>query len=581
MPIADYSQNHLSLAALLSGHSLRVPPYQRNFSWGDEEVLDFWTDIRDFHAELAVDRSKPGNYLFGTVVLAGRGDHFEIIDGQQRLTTATVFLSCIRDALSAMGSPYSKVIHDSYISLGDTCESTNAEFRLTLNDEDKDYFRRYVQEFPPAPLAERAKKSNGKLRRAREILSAEIADWIRSLPEDANKSQALRLFHDDIVKRFSFVVITTSDIDSAASIFEVLNDRGSKLTVADLLKNLLMTRAEKSTHREAVLKAWRQIDESKLAAEFVIRTSWASRHGDVKKRALYKEIKDWLKAHGGDSLRLARDLQDDCSRLVQIDEARTGNQVLDDLLKDLRDLGVRNHYPLMLAALNARPEYAQLFARACLALTIRYLIVCKGNKADFETAMLRAAATMHSESGPAVSLDILRAVSPSEDEFAVKFPDLGFEKSRIRARVLLRHFEMDLGTGELEPSRVRRNLHVEHIWPLKPKGHVSGRHKIMVHKIGNLTLVSKKINERILNGGFAKKRSEYKKSDIRMTHRLADYAGQHWKEPAVISRQRELGRQAAKLWPRELISDAELHKQLRRSGRPKMRLVDGKLMPAV
>jgi uncharacterized protein with ParB-like and HNH nuclease domain len=246
MPIADYSQNHLNLAGLFSGHVLRVPPYQRNYSWGDEEVLDFWHDARDFHAELLEDRSKPGNYLFGTIVLAGRGDHAEIVDGQQRLATATVFLACVRNALEQLGSPYAKTIHDSYISLGDTSAGSGAEYRLTLNDEDKEFFRRYVQEAPAAPLAERVRKSNGKLRRAREIIGEELEKWIKDLPKGENTAQALRAFHDDVIKRFSFVVITTSDIHSGASIFEVLNDRGSQLTVADLLKNLLMTRARRS-----------------------------------------------------------------------------------------------------------------------------------------------------------------------------------------------------------------------------------------------------------------------------------------------------------------------------------------------
>jgi len=502
MPIADYSQNHLSLAGLLSGHTLRVPPYQRNYSWGDEEVLDFWHDARDFHAELAKDRSKQGNYLFGTVVLAGRGDHAEIIDGQQRLATATVFLACVRDALQEMGSPFAKTFHESYISLGDTPESVGAEFRLTLNDEDKEFFRRYVQEFPPAPLGERVRKSNGMLRRARELLTAAIAAWVAAVPEGTNKAHALRMFHDDVVKRFSFVVITTTEIDSAASIFEVLNDRGSKLTVADLLKNLLMTKADKQTHRDAVIKAWRQIDESKLPAEFVIRTCWASRHGDVKKRALYKEIKDSLKQRDGDPLKFARALSDDCKRLTQIDEAQTPDQLLNDTLKDLRDLGVKNHYALMLAALNVSPDQAWCFARACLALAIRHLIVCAGNRGEFETAMLRAAATIHSEGGPEAAMEVLRAASPTDEEFSVKFRQLAFQKGKVRARVLLRHFEMDLGTGEMEPTRVKRNLHLEHILPIKPKSGVSGRHKLIVHRLGNLTLLSKKINEKISNGVF-------------------------------------------------------------------------------
>lgn len=569
MPIADYRQNHSSLAALLSDHTLCVPPYQRNYSWGDEEVLDFWHDARDFFAELSEDRTRPGNYLFGTVVLAGRGDHAEIVDGQQRLATATILFACARNKLHAMESPYAKMLQDKYVSLVHSANTTEAEYRLTLNDEDKDFFRRYIQEFPAASLAERVRKSNGRLRRAREILETELETWLNQLPPEANKAHLLYTFAEDVAKRFSFVVITTSDIHSGAFIFEVLNDRGSKLTVADLLKNLLMTRAEKKSHREAILDAWRKLDGSRLPAEVVIRTSWASRNGDVKRRALYKEIKDSLVRGGDESLRLARALSDDAGRLRQIDEANTKNEELDDVLKDLRDLGVKSHYAMILAAMNAKPDQTFCFAKACLALAVRHLVVCGGSPTDFETAMLRAAAAMHSRDGSQTALVVLRSFSPTDETFSAKFRQLAFPKGAKKARVLLRHFEMMLGTGETEPTRVRRNLHVEHILPLKPQGRTSRRHELIVHRLGNLTLVAKEINLRVRNASIARKRTEYRLSDVKMTQSLAKYPGRLWQESAVVHRQRELERQALRLWPRQLVSDEDLKTTSRPTARSK------------
>lgn len=579
MPIADYSQNHLTLAGLLSGHTLRVPPYQRNYSWGDEEVLDFWHDARDFHADLLKDRGKAGHYLFGTVVLAGRGDHAEIIDGQQRLATVTIFLACIRNALQDLGSPYAQVIHDSYISLGTQGEGSATEFRLSLNDADLDFFRQYVQEFPAAPLVLRAHKSKEKLRRGRDIIQSELGKWIGALPEDANKANALRAFADDVIKRFSFVVISTSDVDSAASIFEVLNDRGSKLTVADLLKNLLMTKASVESHRKTILAAWRRLDDSELSAEFVIRTSWTSRHGDVKKRALYKEIRDWLKQDGGDALALARSLDEDTERLRQINDCKIPDQEVNEILKDLRDLGVRSHYALVLAVLREKPEYTYCLCRACLALAIRLLVVCDGKSIDFETAMLRAAAAIHTDGGIEVAMAILRDVSPADDAFALAFKTLEFPDGKLKPLVMLRHLEMDLGTGETEPTRLKRRLHIEHILPVRPKGHVSKRHELVVHRLGNLTLLSKELNERVGNRSIASKRPEYKKSDIRMTKKLADYTGKGWKEQAIVERQKELERQCAKLWPRRLIADEELKGKAKPRAKTKMRLVNGKFVP--
>jgi len=64
-----------------------------------------------------------------------------------------------------------------------------------------------------------------------------------------------------------------------------------------------------------------------------------------------------------------------------------------------------------------------------------------------------------------------------------------------------------------------------------------------------------------------------------MTRRLAAYSGTQWKEPAIVKRQGELERQAAKIWPRKLVSDSDLQKPQRSLKQPKLRLVDGKLFP--
>jgi hypothetical protein len=580
MPIADYKQNDQTLAGLLSEHTLRVPPYQRNYSWGDEEVADFWHDVRDFHAELAGNSEKPGHYLFGTIVLARQNGFAEIIDGQQRLATATVLLACVRNALHSLNSPYAQVLHNSYISLGDDCDNTPFGFRLTLNDADRDFFSCYVQEFPPKPFPPGIQKSKRKLKRAREIIEFELGKWVSELSPEMSASLALRGLIDMVIKRFSFVVISTSDSDSAASIFETLNDRGSKLTVADLLKNLLMTKAKKS-HQNTIRDAWRAIDESGLSAESIIRISWTSRHGDVKKRALYKEIRDHLAAGTTEPLTFARDLLNDVECLNAIDRCRTGGQELDDALRDLRELGFKNHYPLTLATWNTKPEHRLGMTRAVLSLAIRHLVVCDGNPLEFETAVLKAACAMHGSDGLHGALRALRELSPSDEQFADCFRQLAFHKRRNQAMVLLRHFEKAMqGTRENEPSKVRRDLHIEHILPVKPKSGVSKAHEKIVHLIGNLTLLASQINVKIKNETFAKKRPEYSRSMIQMTQRLVEHDGM-WKEPAIRLRQESLGRQAAKLWPRNLISDSELENLAKGRGRKQSRRDAGNADPSI
>ena len=75
---------------LSSDSPIRVPPFQRSYSWTDEEVKQLWSDLTE-----AID-SKQAEYFLGPMVVKKADDYLEIIDGQQRITTIYIILSTIR-----------------------------------------------------------------------------------------------------------------------------------------------------------------------------------------------------------------------------------------------------------------------------------------------------------------------------------------------------------------------------------------------------------------------------------------------------------------------------------------------------
>src|SRR5688572_31878603 len=78
---------------VLRDRRLEVPPYQRGYSWGLDEVGEFWWDLKASYV------STNPQYFLGTIVLAQEGGtgRSTIIDGQQRLTTASLLLLAIRN----------------------------------------------------------------------------------------------------------------------------------------------------------------------------------------------------------------------------------------------------------------------------------------------------------------------------------------------------------------------------------------------------------------------------------------------------------------------------------------------------
>jgi uncharacterized protein with ParB-like and HNH nuclease domain len=85
----------VDVSELFEGSSqFTVPDYQREYSWGDEQLGELWDDIT------ALTRSRDNHYLGSIIIIKKGGDEIkkqEVVDGQQRLTTISLVLTVIRD----------------------------------------------------------------------------------------------------------------------------------------------------------------------------------------------------------------------------------------------------------------------------------------------------------------------------------------------------------------------------------------------------------------------------------------------------------------------------------------------------
>ena len=69
--------------------SYQIPIYQRDFEWGDEEIFQLIEDIND------IELQEDNNYYLGSLIVYSKNNVYEIIDGQQRLTTLYLLLNCM------------------------------------------------------------------------------------------------------------------------------------------------------------------------------------------------------------------------------------------------------------------------------------------------------------------------------------------------------------------------------------------------------------------------------------------------------------------------------------------------------
>jgi hypothetical protein len=150
--VADlYSEEKMSVGELLdmSGPPLVVPDWQRKFSWGKTEVECLWLDMLGLAGHDSPRGKHPPEHSLGSIRLARLDGSQILLDGQNRLASATILLSVIRDFVVQYQGHEAVRIQKQYIrdfrpATGTAC------YKLTLNRFDQDFFRSEIQDAPPA-----------------------------------------------------------------------------------------------------------------------------------------------------------------------------------------------------------------------------------------------------------------------------------------------------------------------------------------------------------------------------------------------------------------------------------------------
>ncbi len=115
LKVDTFQPQKRTLGELLSSTSppIRVPDYQRDYSWDKKQITEFWADLAAFAG--TDPKIKPaGEYFLGATVLVNNGQHHLVLDGQQRLATATILLAALRDKIQDYKDDAAKQIHDHY-----------------------------------------------------------------------------------------------------------------------------------------------------------------------------------------------------------------------------------------------------------------------------------------------------------------------------------------------------------------------------------------------------------------------------------------------------------------------------------
>ncbi|WP_170287618.1 DUF4357 domain-containing protein [Aquibacillus halophilus] len=210
-----------------------IPSVQRPYSWTPEEAGELLDDLFDYIEHQSIKEANIAKvkepYFLGSIVLVKKAEaYYEVLDGQQRLTTLTILLAVLRDYL---GGEYANSIKNMLARQGNFLLQTKDRYRIELRKRDQSFFQKYIQE-DGATI--KLKQDTEVKTDSQKYIRDNAIYFIDQLNEA--DSDVVKTLPGIIYGLCYLVIVSTPSFDSAFRIFTVLNDRGLDLMPSDIIK---------------------------------------------------------------------------------------------------------------------------------------------------------------------------------------------------------------------------------------------------------------------------------------------------------------------------------------------------------
>ena len=233
-----------------------VPSYQRHYVWEEDNINALLEDIKDNYLE-----RNDEEYFLGSYIIQSKNDNNDLLDGQQRITTLFLLFAFLRD-YEQTENQYRSEFQD-YIYQGAKPMSGIKE-RVRLTYEIRGNVKSFINEFiiPTNSIIDKWEAIKEKANDSKENIS--IQHMCRAL-------LCFKKFFDendtiDIVQYVTFIntnmvmiYISADTLEDAFRMFSIMNDRGVKLSNADILKSSNLEVISDKKDMESYAREWEEL----------------------------------------------------------------------------------------------------------------------------------------------------------------------------------------------------------------------------------------------------------------------------------------------------------------------------------
>ncbi len=568
-----------------------VPAFQRRYVWTqDEQWEPLWEDVRNI-AESYLEQLEASDgdgikaeqntaqHFLGAVVIQQVStatkdlEQREVIDGQQRLTTLQLLLDAVQYVFETHGlKPVAKRLSRLVANDEDLVTDEDHVFKLWPTRGDREAFRHAMHN---GLATDNYETSN--IVQAHEYFQLQVRQWLELDGHPVLvRAEALEA---SVTGMLQMVVIDLNIQDNPHLIFETLNARGTPLLESDLVKNFVTSEAGQSGEHDI----WGDLDDDWWRQDF--------RQGRLLRPRIDALLDYWLEMRTCDEV--------SAGRVFNAFRAVATGQPIVDIMSQMRgDLsnyrryenGPRHaivdmfHYragvmqmgaftPALLSILS-RSQKARLGALRALESFLVRRMMCRDTTKDYNRLALdlvRELTNRGREDADSIMVEFLRSQTaesrrwPTDKDLVDALSSLPLYRllTRGRLRLILEGIEAQYRESALsEQTEVPKNLTIEHVLPQSWEAHwplandvdddeERHRRNTLVHTIGNLTLVTSRLNSKASNGPWQRKRETLATHSVLFLNRelLAESEGAIWDEEIIVDRSKRMAALVAKVWP--------------------------------
>ncbi len=569
-----------------------IPDYQREYVWEEKEVNEF---IRDIYEEFyEQNQNSYSEYFIGSIIVCSRGDNFyEVIDGQQRMTTAYLVLCAIRDYLLSINSNERIEALKNKIASLYTDEWGNDQFRHRVElqyEESRGILENIAMQ---ADLDYIIPSLSVKHIHNAYIEIIKFLSLKFELDDQAVSN--LRKFYAYFLKNVKLIRVKTASVAHALKIYSTLNHRGLPLDDMDLLKNLIFTKAKQIDYGKIKVKWKKMIDLLYHAQEKpmrFLRYFILARYAEDGNYITEKEVYDWFMQNESrcryktEPIVFVNNLLASAQAYVQFLKGNNSDGNVNRYLVNIRCLSVnvRQHLILLLAG-NRLPEDCFIdLCREVENLLCLAMLTSDRNQKAFDGVLLKWASalrkiTSHAEFNQFIAEEIIPSKQRVADKFEKAFRKLSqssFQPYQIKYFLakLTQYIDetaWSSGGGIDDLRNYIFKLEVEYILPENHTQEVllafDQPNEIESYSkcLGNMTLLESSIKSAITNANFTEKKLGYTKSRFLLTRTIAEKISvgenttidvavkdlqtfEKWDSQAINTRQEILTQLSKKVW---------------------------------